>query len=155
MDLKLSTKGKYGLKAMFELALSSNGEPVSLKYIAKKQGISDQYLEQIFSILKKAELVKSVRGAQGGYYISKEASEITVADILKVLEGDMAFTECLLDKDLCENFDSCATKYVWAKVKESIEEVTNSISLQDMIDDYKSNFKYRDDDIIKDMKKNK
>lgn len=153
--MKLSTKGKYGLKAMFELALSSNGEPVSLKYIAKKQGISDQYLEQIFSILKKAGLVKSVRGAQGGYYISKEASEITVADILKVLEGDMAFTECLLDKDLCENFDSCATKYVWAKVKESIEEVTNSISLQDMIDDYKSNFKYRDDDIIKDMKKNK
>ena len=153
--MKLSTKGKYGLKAMFELALSSNGEPVSLKYIAKKQGISDQYLEQIFSILKKAGLVKSVRGAQGGYYISKEASEITVADILKVLEGDMAFTECLLDKDLCENFDSCATKYVWAKIKESIEEVTNSISLQDMIDDYESNFKYRDDDIIKDMKKNK
>ena len=153
--MKLSTKGKYGLKAMFELALSSNGEPVSLKYIAKKQGISDQYLEQIFSILKKAGLVKSVRGAQGGYYISKEASEITVADILKVLEGDMAFTECLLDKDLCENFDSCATKYVWAKIKESIEEVTNSISLQDMIDDYKSNFKYRDDDVIKDMKKNK
>ena len=153
--MKLSTKGKYGLKAMFELALSSNGEPVSLKYIAKKQGISDQYLEQIFSILKKAGLVKSVRGAQGGYYISKEASEITVADILKVLEGDMAFTECLLDKDLCENFDSCATKYVWAKIKESIEEVTNSISLQDMIDDYKSNFKYRDDDIIMSMKKSK
>ena len=153
--MKLSTKGKYGLKAMFELALSSNGEPVSLKYIARKQGISDQYLEQIFSILKKAGLVKSVRGAQGGYYISKKPSEITVADILRVLEGDMAFTECLLDKDLCENFDSCATKYVWARIKESIEEVTNSISLQDMIDDYKSNFKYRDDDIIKDMKKNK
>lgn len=155
MDLKLSTKGKYGLKAMFELALSSNGEPVSLKYIARKQGISDQYLEQIFSILKKAGLVKSVRGAQGGYYISKKTSEITVADVLRVLEGDMAFTECLLDKDLCENFDSCATKYVWARIKESIEEVTSSISLQDMIDDYKSNFKYRDDDIIKDMKKNK
>lgn len=153
--MKLSTKGKYGLKAMFELALSSNGEPVSLKYIARKQGISDQYLEQIFSILKKAGLVKSVRGAQGGYYISKKTSEITVADVLRVLEGDMAFTECLLDKDLCENFDSCATKYVWARIKESIEEVTSSISLQDMIDDYKSNFKYRDDDIIKDMKKNK
>ena len=153
--MKLSTKGKYGLKAMFELALSSNGEPVSLKYIAKKQGISDQYLEQIFSLLKKAGLVKSVRGAQGGYLISKEPSEITVADILKVLEGDMAFTECLLDKDSCENFDSCATKFVWAKIKESIEEVTNSISLQDMIDDYKSNFTYRDDDIMKDMKKNK
>ncbi|CAK7008809.1 MAG: HTH-type transcriptional regulator CymR [Peptostreptococcus russellii] len=151
--MKLSTKGKYGLKAMFELALSSNGEPISLKHIAKEQGISDQYLEQIFSLLKKAGLVKSVRGAQGGYYISKDLNEITVADILRVLEGDMAFTECLLDKDACENFDSCSTRYVWAKIKESIEEVTQSISLQDMIDDYKSNFKYRDDDIIRDMKK--
>lgn len=151
--MKLSTKGKYGLKAMFELALSSNGEPISLKHIAKEQGISDQYLEQIFSLLKKAGLVKSVRGAQGGYYISKNLNEITVADILRVLEGDMAFTECLLDKDACENFDSCSTRYVWAKIKESIEEVTQSISLQDMIDDYKSNFKYRDDDIIRDMKK--
>lgn len=151
--MKLSTKGKYGLKAMFELALSSNGEPISLKHIAKEQGISDQYLEQIFSLLKKAGLVKSVRGAQGGYYISKDLNEITVADILRVLEGDMAFTECLLDKDSCENFDSCSTRYVWAKIKESIEEVTQSISLQDMIDDYKSNFKYRDDDIIRDMKK--
>ena len=153
--MKLSTKGKYGLKAMFELALCSNGEPVSLKYIAKQQGISDQYLEQIFSILKKAGLVKSVRGAQGGYYMSKEPSEITVADILRVLEGDMAFTECLLDKDACENFDSCATKYVWARIKESIEEVTKSISLQDMIDDYKSNFNYREDDLMGEMKKNK
>ncbi|PSJ31745.1 AsnC family transcriptional regulator [Peptostreptococcus russellii] len=151
--MKLSTKGKYGLKAMFELALSSNGEPISLKHIAKEQGISDQYLEQIFSLLKKAGLVKSVRGAQGGYYISKDLNEITVADILRVLEGDMAFTECLLDKDACENFDSCSTRYVWAKIKESIEKVTQSISLQDMIDDYKSNFKYRDDDIIRDMKK--
>ena len=151
--MKLSTKGKYGLKAMFELALCSNGEPVSLKYIAKQQGISDQYLEQIFSILKKAGLVKSVRGAQGGYYMSKEPSEITVADILRVLEGDMAFTECLLDKDACENFDSCATKYVWARIKESIEEVTKSISLQDMIDDYKSNFNYREDDLMGEMKK--
>ena len=138
---------------MFELALCSNGEPVSLKYIAKQQGISDQYLEQIFSILKKAGLVKSVRGAQGGYYMSKEPSEITVADILRVLEGDMAFTECLLDKDACENFDSCATKYVWARIKESIEEVTKSISLQDMIDDYKSNFNYREDDLMGEMKK--
>ncbi|MEG0249869.1 MAG: Rrf2 family transcriptional regulator [Peptostreptococcus sp.] len=151
--MKLSTKGKYGLKAMFELALSSNGEPISLKHIAKEQGISDQYLEQIFSLLKKAGLVKSVRGAQGGYYISKDLNEITVADILRVLEGDMAFTECLLDKDACENFDSCSTRYVWAKIKESIEEVTQSISLQDMIDDYKSNFNYRDDDLIGEMKK--
>lgn len=149
--MKLSTKGKYGLKAMFELALSSNCEPVSLKYIAKQQSISDQYLEQIFSSLRKAGLVKSVRGAQGGYLIAKPIDEITVADILMVLEGGMAFTECLLDKDACENFDSCSTKYVWARIKESIEEVTKSISLKDMVDDYKSNFNYREDDMIKKM----
>jgi len=151
--MKLSTKGKYGLKAMFELALSPSGEPVSLKYIAKQQNISDQYLEQIFSSLKKAKLVKSVRGAQGGYMLSKDASDITVADILKVLEGDMAFTDCLLDKDACENFDSCATRYVWKKIKDSIEEVTMAISLQDMVDDHRSNFTYRDDDIIDMMNK--
>ena len=151
--MKLSTKGKYGLKAMFELALSKTGEPVSLKHIAKQQNISDQYLEQIFSSLKKAKLVKSVRGAQGGYMLSKDPKEITVADILKVLEGDMAFTDCLLDKDACENFNSCATKYVWAKIKDSIEQVTMAISLQDMVDDYESNFNYRDDDITGIMNK--
>lgn len=145
--MKLSTKGKYGLKAMFELAISSEGKPVSLKHIAKQQNISDQYLEQIFSLLKKAKLVKSIRGAQGGYLLSKSASDITVADILKVLEGNMAFTECLLDEDLCENSNSCSTKLVWAKIKSAIEEVTESISLQDMVDDYESNFEYREDDI--------
>ncbi|MBC2576786.1 RrF2 family transcriptional regulator [Peptostreptococcus canis] len=145
--MKLSTKGKYGLKAMFELARCSNEEPVSLKYIAKQQSVSDQYLEQIFSALKKAGLVKSVRGAQGGYLLSKEASQITVADILRVLEGDMAFTECLLDRDACENFNSCSTRYVWEQIKQAIENVTMSISLQDMVDDYNSNFSYRDDDI--------
>ncbi|WP_101772770.1 RrF2 family transcriptional regulator [Peptostreptococcus faecalis] len=150
--MKLSTKGKYGLKAMFELALCSSSKPVSLKHIAKQQNISDQYLEQIFSALKKANLVKSVRGAQGGYFLSKDASDITVADILKVLEGNMVFTECLLSEDACENFDSCSTRYVWARIKQSIEEVTNSISLQDMVDDYNSNFNYKDSDITDIMK---
>lgn len=149
--MKLSTKGKYGLKAMFELANSSVNGPVSLKYIAKQQNISDQYLEQIFSSLKKAGLVKSVRGAQGGYMLSKSARDITVADILKVLEGNMAFTECLLDSEACENFDSCSTRYVWEQIKKAIENVTMSISLQDMIVDYESNFNFRNDDILKKM----
>lgn len=140
---------------MFELALRCDEGPVSLKYIASSQGISDQYLEQIFASLKKAGLVKSVRGAQGGYLLSKESSEITVADILKVLEGDLAFTDCLLDEDLCENFDSCSTRYVWARIKRSIEEVTQSISLKDMVDDYYSNFKFREDDLMGSMKQKK
>lgn len=153
--MKLSTKGKYGLKAMFELALRSSDGPVSLKHIATSQGISDQYLEQIFASLKKSGLVKSVRGAQGGYLLSKDSSEITVADILKVLEGDFAFTDCLLDEDLCENYDSCSTRYVWARIKSSIEEVTKSISLKDMVDDYYSNFTYREDDLMSSMRSKK
>lgn len=137
--MKLSTKGRYGLKAMFELSLNQNRGPVSLKVIAKKQNISDQYLEQIFSALKKAGLVKSVRGAQGGYLLTKEASEITVGDILTVLEGPVSLSDCVLDEDICENSNICVTKIVWEKMKKGIEEVIDSITLQDMINDYNKN----------------
>lgn len=137
--MKLSTKGRYGLKAMFELSLNQNQGPISLKVIAKKQNISDQYLEQIFSALKKAGLVKSVRGAQGGYLLTKEAKNITVGDILTVLEGPVSLSDCVLDEDICENSNVCVTKIVWEKMKKGIEEVINSITLQDMINDYNKN----------------
>ena len=145
--MKLSTKGKYGLKAIFELALSDGSEPVPLKLIASKQNISDQYLEQIFSVLKKAGLVKSVRGARGGYYLNSSPSDITVGNVLRVLEGDMKLTECQLDEDLCENSDSCATKVVWTKLQKSLEDVVDSITLQDMLDDYNSKSKKLENDI--------
>ncbi|RDY24785.1 Rrf2 family transcriptional regulator [Romboutsia maritimum] len=134
--MKLSTKGRYGLKAMFELSLNQNKGPVPLKVIAKKQNISDQYLEQIFSALKKSGLVKSVRGAQGGYLLAKEAKDISVGDILVVLEGPVSLSDCVLDEDVCENSNVCVTKIVWEKMKKGIEDVINSITLQDMINDY-------------------
>ncbi len=134
--MKLSTKGRYGLKAMFELSLHQHNGPVPLKFIAKKQNISEQYLEQIFSCLKKSKLVTSVRGAQGGYLLGKEAKDIRVGDILTVLEGPVSLSDCLLDEDVCENSDKCVTKVVWEKIKKGIEDVVNSITLQDMIDDY-------------------
>ena len=137
--MKLSTKGRYGLKAMFELALNQDNGPVSLKFIAKKQKISDQYLEQIFSSLKKSGLVKSVRGAQGGYLLSKNAEDITVGDILVVLEGPVALSDCVLDEDVCENPNMCVTKIVWEKMKKGIEDVIDSITLKDMINDYNKN----------------
>lgn len=137
--MKLSTKGRYGLKAMFELSLKQNSGPVPLKYIAKKQNISDQYLEQIFSALKKSGLVKSVRGAQGGYLLAKEPKDITVGNILIVLEGPVSLSNCLLDEDICENSNICVTKVVWEKIKKGIEDVIESITLQDMIDDYNKN----------------
>ncbi|MBO3443624.1 Rrf2 family transcriptional regulator [Clostridium sp. CCUG 7971] len=134
--MKLSTKGRYGLKAMFELSLNQGDGPVPLKFIAKKQNVSDQYLEQIFSKLKKSGLVKSVRGSQGGYLLGKEAKDITVGDILTVLEGPISLSDCVLDEDVCENSGMCVTKVVWEKMKKGIDEVVNSITLQDMINDY-------------------
>lgn len=134
--MKLSTKGRYGLKAMFELSVTQHTGPVPLKYIAKRQNISDQYLEQIFSALKKSGLVTSVRGAQGGYLLAKEPKDITVGDILTVLEGPVSLSDCLLDEDICENSGICVTKVVWEKIKKGIEEVIHSITLQDMINDY-------------------
>ena len=137
--MKLSTKGRYGLKAMFQLALYKSEGPIPLKNIANKQNISEQYLEQIFSSLKKSGLVKSVRGAQGGYFLAKEPKEITVGDILIVLEGPVSLSNCVLDEDICENSNKCITKVVWERMKKGIEDVINSITLQDMIDDYNKN----------------
>ena len=134
--MKLSTKGRYGLKAMFELSLTHSKGPVSIKTIAAKQNIPEQYLEQIFSKLKKANLIKSVRGAQGGYLLSRKASEITVYDVLTVLEGPVSISDCLLDKDSCENSDSCVTKLVWEKMRDAMDKVMKSITLCDMVNNY-------------------
>lgn len=137
--MKLSTKGRYGLKAMFELSINQSQGPVPLKVIANNQHISEQYLEQIFSKLKKSGIIKSVRGSQGGYLLAKDAKDISVGDILVVLEGPVSLSECVLDEDVCENSGTCVTKIVWEKLKKGIEDVIYSITLQDMINDYNKN----------------
>ena len=134
--MKLSTKGKYGLKAIFELSLHIDEGPVPLNIIASKQKIPEQYLEQIFSTLKKSQLITSVRGAQGGYLMNKDPKYVTVGDVLMVLEGPVALSQCIIDEGCCENSNDCSTKIVWEKLKRGIEDVLNSITLQDMIDDY-------------------
>lgn len=135
--MKLSTKGRYGVKAMFELALNHGGEPLSIKTIAEKQIISEYYLEQLFASLRKAGLIKSIRGAQGGYVLTREPSEITVADILNVLEGPIEISECISDDEAsCSRMNYCATRLLWIKVSDSVNQVINSITLQDMINDY-------------------
>jgi len=137
--LILSTKGRYGVKAAFDLALRFGEGPVPLKNIAERQNISDPYLEQIIAVLRKDGLVSSVRGAQGGYFLSKDPKRITVGDIIRSLEGPLAPSECVLDDqdNECIRADYCVTRIIWEKIKESIDDVINSISLQDMVDDYK------------------
>lgn len=133
--MKLSTKGRYGVKAMVDLALHYGDTPVSIKTISQRQHISEYYLEQLFSPLRKAKLISSIRGAQGGYVLSKAPKDITVADIMYILEGPVEISDCI-DNLECNNIDSCATRLVWEKIKKSIDEVMENITLQDIVDDY-------------------
>lgn len=138
--MRLSTKGRYGVKAMFDLALNSSSEKtVTLKSIAERQGISEPYLEQLMASLRKAGLIKSVRGSQGGYMLSLAADQITVGDVIRTLEGSMAPTECV-DEDSqseCNEASCCVTRMVWQKIKESVDEVIDAITIQDMLEHYK------------------
>jgi Rrf2 family protein len=137
--LKLSTKGRYGLKAMFELALNQDDGPVPLKHIAQNQNLSEQYLEQIFSKLRKAGLIKSIRGAQGGYLLARDADDITVGNIIRILDGPIAPSDCVLEKETeCKRSGHCVTQVVWERIKESVDTVIDSITLQNMVDDHKN-----------------
>lgn len=133
--MKLSTKGRYGVKAMVELAINYGGAPLSIKTISKRQNISEYYFEQLFSPLRKAKLITSIRGAQGGYVLSREPKDITVAEIMYVLEGPIEIAECI-DGVSCDNLDCCATRLLWAKIKNSIDDVMKSVTLQDIVNDY-------------------
>ncbi|MDD6770287.1 MAG: Rrf2 family transcriptional regulator [Inconstantimicrobium porci] len=134
--MKLSTKGKYGVKAMVELAINYGGDPISIKTIGKRQDISEYYLEQLFSSLRKAKLIKSIRGAQGGYVLSRDPKYITVAEIMDVLEGPIEIADCI-DGISCDNIDCCATRLLWKRIKESIDTVLLSTTLEDIVNDYK------------------
>lgn len=133
--MKLSTKEKYGLRALLDLAVYSEKGPVSISSIAARQNISERYLEQLVGKLKKAGMVKSIRGAQGGYQLSKDPSSISVGDILRTLEGSLRAVECpgLREDQGCEEADFCVTKYVWQKMNDSITQAVDDITLEQLI----------------------
>lgn len=140
--MKLSTKGRYGVKAMVDLAINFGKGPVSIKSISERQNISESYLEQLFSLLRKSNLIQSIRGAQGGYILSKPAKDITINEIMDVLEGPVEISDCL-DEGNCNNIDSCATRLLWKRIKNSIDSVLKSTTLQDIVDDYKEINSYK------------
>ncbi|MGF7185374.1 Rrf2 family protein [Desulfitispora alkaliphila] len=133
--MKLSTKGEYGVRAMFDLAQHHGQGPISLKSIAERQGISEHYLEQLVAGLRKAGLLKSVRGAQGGYTLAREPDDIKIGEIIRILEGPIAPVECVSEEegDKCTRFNKCVAKNIWAKVRDSISGVLDSITLADML----------------------
>jgi len=133
--MNISTKGRYGLIAMLDLTGNYDGRPVTLNSIAKRQNISDGYLEQLMVHLKNSGLVKSVRGAQGGYILAKNPAEISVLDVLRSLEGPLAPVACVSEDfpDACGRFESCATRRVWEDVRNKMNEVLSSYSLTDLL----------------------
>lgn len=148
--MKLSTRGRYGLRAMIDMAQSEDKGPIATHTIAERQGISERYLEQLMVPLKRAGLVKSIRGSQGGYVLGRNPDDITAGDIIRVLEGPIAPVECVNEQnpEICERSDYCITRVVWTKVRDSIAEVLDSYSLTDLAQESqrlpaKENFVYK------------
>ena len=133
--MKISTKGRYALRLMMDLAKNNNGSPISLKDVAKRQDISDKYLEQIISILNKAGYVRSVRGAQGGYMLKMEPQNYTVGMILRQTEGSLAPVACIEDDEIvCDRQQQCVSSIVYKKINDAISGVVDNITLQDLVD---------------------
>ena len=133
--MKLSTKGRYGLRAMIDLARYSEEEPVSISSIAARQDISERYLEQLVGLLKKAGLVRSIRGATGGYVLARNVKEIYVGDVLRALEGSLEPVKCaaFYSEEGCMAAGGCVTKYVWQKINESINATVDRMMLDELV----------------------
>jgi len=134
--VRLSTKGRYGVSAMYELSTYYDGQSVSLKEIAEKQDLSLSYLEQLFSTLKKERLIISQRGAKGGYKLAKSPEKITIGEIIRAVEGPIEFSECVggAENFECQKSSVCVTKGIWQEVNESVNKVIDNITLKDLLD---------------------
>jgi Rrf2 family protein len=134
--MKISTKGRYALRLMIDLAINNTGSPISLKDVAKRQGISEKYLEQIIAVLNRAGYVKSVRGAQGGYLLRKQPQEYTVGMILRLTEGSLSPVPCIEadDEVNCDHQADCVTLILWKKINDAVSGVVDSTTLQDLVD---------------------
>ena len=135
--MKLSTRGRYGIHAMYDLAEHYGDGPQSIKLIAERQRIPEAYLEQLIGILRREKLVVSNRGAQGGYRLVRPPAEVTVGEVLRALEGGMNLVDCLLEEDSCGKSCACPSRIVWMKLQDGLNQIVDGISLQDMIDEYK------------------
>ena len=131
--MKISTRGRYAVRVMLDLAQNDHGECIKVKDIAARQGISEKYLEQIIAILNKAGYVKSVRGAQGGYRIADVPEKYTVGMILRLTEGSLAPVTCLEEGKACQRCDSCRSVEVWKVLYERINQVVDGITIADLL----------------------
>ena len=135
--MKLSTRGRYGIHAMYDLALNVDCGPQSIKSIAEREGIPEAYLEHLIALLKREKLVVSTRGAQGGYMLARAPEQITVGDVLRALEGGLNLVDCLEEEDACGKSCACPSRIVWLKLRDGLNRIVDGITLRDMIDDYR------------------
>lgn len=134
-EMRISTKGRYALRLMLDLAVNNTGEPIRIRDIAARQGISEKYLEQIIAALNKAGYVRSVRGPQGGYHLVKDPAQYTVGMILRLTEGSLAPVACLADEvNVCERQASCATLQLWQMLNQAISDVVDKVTLADLVE---------------------
>jgi Rrf2 family protein len=131
--MKISTKIRYGARAMLELASHYGEGPVELKEIARKENISLKYLEQVINPLRTAGLVKAIRGSRGGYSLAKPPSQICLYDVIETLEGPINLIECLHDSKACQKVSLCVTRDIWMEVSEAISKIFNSVTLEDLV----------------------
>jgi len=134
LPMKLSTRTRYGVRAILELAESAGKGPLQLRIIARRQDISVKYLEQLMAVLKSAGFVRSIRGAKGGYILAKPPDKIRLDKVFYCLEGTVTTAECVEDEKYCQRAAGCAARIIWTQVHEAIEKVLEAITLQDLID---------------------
>jgi Rrf2 family protein len=135
--MKLSTRARYGSRALLDIALNSDKGPVQLKDIAQREEISLQYLEHLVTPLISAGIVRSQRGAKGGVMLARHASEIKLSEIVNILEGTIDPVECIENPTICERSNCCVTRDIWDEVKKAMDAVLENITLQNMVDRYR------------------
>ena len=132
--MKLSTRTRYGIRAILELAENYGNGPLQLRVIARDQGVSVKYLEQLIAMLKAAGIVRSIRGSKGGYILAKQPGQVKVSECFQCLEGPVITTECVKDESFCERTNDCIARQVWTEVQEAVMGVLQSMTLQDLVD---------------------
>ncbi len=132
--MRLSTKGRYGVRALVDVALNSDGGPVLLKDIAKRQEISAQYLEHLVAPLIRAGILRSIRGAKGGIALARPPEEIRLSRVIEILEGSVAPVECVDNAAICTRSDECVMRDVWSEIKAAVMGVLDSLTLKDLMD---------------------
>lgn len=137
--MRISTKGRYALRMMIDLAQHKNCGFIALKDIAERQGISKKYLEQIVPVLNRADMLVTNRGFQGGYRLAKEPESYSVGEILRLTEGSLAPVVCVDGNTVCERSDGCLTLPVWQGLNRVVNEYLDSVTLQDILDSAANN----------------